>query len=164
MNRWLPLAPIAGLIGTMIAILIYPPLDRTSFSVTAFIIFFLCLFLISYIQKKQKRGDDVSTFFPMTTWLALAPACIATAVLANGALDHSPVEPHPAVVMQTLVRRGKSTSYYLQTSSWRPNHSFEKLQVSYRVYTHFQINDPIIVEVHRGALNIPWLGAIRKRP
>ena len=28
MNRWLPVAPIAGLIGTMIAILIYPPLDR----------------------------------------------------------------------------------------------------------------------------------------
>jgi hypothetical protein len=89
MNRWLPLAPIAGLIGTMIAILIYPPLDRSSFSVTAFIIFFLCLFLISYIQKKQKRGDDVSTFFPMTTWLVLAPASIANVVFANGALDRS---------------------------------------------------------------------------
>ena len=131
---------------------------------TVFIIFFLCLFLISYIQKKQKRGDDVSTFFPMTTWLALAPACIATVVFSNGALDRSPVEPHPAVVMRTLVMCGKSTSYYLQTSSWRPNHSFEKLQVSYRVYTQFHINDPIIVEVHRGALNIPWLGAICKKP
>lgn len=148
----------------MIAILIYPPLDRSTFSVTAFILFFLCLFLISYIQKKQKRGDDVSPFFPMTTWLALVPVCIATVVFANGAFDRSPVELHSLVVMRTLVMRGKSTSYYLQTSSWRPNHSFEKLQVSYRVYTQFHINDPIIVEEHRGALNIPWLGAIRKKP
>jgi len=163
MNRWLPLAPMAGLIGTMIAILIYPPLDRNSFSLTTFIIAVPCVFLISYVQKKQKRGDDIASFFPMTAWLAFAPICIAAILFANGALDRSPVEPHPVVVTQRLVRHGKSTSYYLQTSSWRANHSSETLQVTYVVFTQFQTNDAAIVEVHRGALGIPWLGAIRKR-
>jgi len=163
MNRWLPLAPIAGLIGTMIAILIYPPVDRNAFSWTVFIISVPCVFLISYLQKKQRRGDEISSFFPMTSCLAFAPICIAAVLFANGALDRFPVEPHAVVVTQRLVRRGKSTSYYLQTSSWRANHSSEKLQVPYGVFAQFEPNDAAIVEVHRGAMGIPWLGAIRKR-
>jgi hypothetical protein len=162
MNRWLPLAPLAGMIGTMIAGLIYPPLDRSYFWI-ALVLFLPSVFLSRFIQSKQKRGDDVSAFFPMTTWLAFAPLCVAAVLLANGALDHSPVEWHPEVVTQKLVSRGKSNSYFLETPSWRSSGSFEKLQVSYRVYTQFQINDPVIVEVHRGALGIPWLGGIRKR-
>ena len=100
----------------------------------------------------------------MTNWLAFGPLCVAAVLLANGALDHSPIESHPGMVTQKLVSRGKSNSYYLETPSWRSSRSFEKLQVSYRVYTQFQIDDPIIVEVHRGALGIPWLGAVRKKP
>jgi hypothetical protein len=162
MNRWLPFAPLTGLIGSMIAILLYPPLDRIHFGI-AIVLFLPSVFLSRYIQRKQKRGDDVSTFFPMTNWVAFAPLCVAAVLLANGALDHSPIESHPGVVTQKLVSRGKSNSYYLETPSWRSGRSFEKLQVSYRVYTQFQINDPIVVEVHRGAFGIPWLGAVRKK-
>jgi hypothetical protein len=162
MNRWLPFAPLTGMIGTMIAVLIYPPLDRSYFWL-ALILFLPSVFLTRYIQIKQKRGDDVGSFFPMTTWLAFGPLCVAAVLLANGALDHSPVDSHPEVVTQKLVSRGKSNSYYLETPSWRSSGSFEKLQVSYRVYTQFQINDPVIVEVHRGALGIPWFGAVRKK-
>jgi hypothetical protein len=163
MNRWLPFAPLTGLIGTMIAILIYPPLDRSFFWI-ALVLFLPSVFLSRYIQIKQKRGDDVSSFFPLTNWLAFGPLCVAAVLLANGTLDHSSIELHPGVVTRKLVSRGKSNSYYFETPSWRSNGSFEKLQVSYRLYTQFQLNDPIIVEVHRGALGIPWLGAIRKKP
>jgi hypothetical protein len=163
MNRWLPFAPLTGMIGTMVAILIYPLLDRSYFWI-ALVLFLPSVFLSRYIQTKQKRGDDVSSFFPMTTWLAFGPLCVATVLLANGALDHFPVESHPEVVTQKLASRGKTNSYYLETPSWRSSGSFEKLQVSYRVYTQFQINDRVIVEVHRGALGIPWLGAVRKKP
>jgi len=161
-NRWLPFAPLAGLIGIMVATLIYPPLDRASFVMPLLLLFIACTFLLAQVQKKQRRGDDVSAFFPVTTWLAWAPVCVALIVLANGALDRNPVDSHPEVITQKLVRRGKSNSYYFQTPSWRPNHSFEELQVPYRVFTQFQTNDRIIVEVHRGAFGIPWLGAIQK--
>ena len=164
MNRWLPLAPFAGVIGTLIGSLIYPPLDRRSFALLAFLLFLPSVFLVSYVQKKQKRGIDISSFFPMTTWAALAPLCIAVAVFANGALDRFPVESHPVVITAKFLRHGKGNSYYLQVPSWRPKHSSEELQVTYKVYGQFQTNDPIFVEMHRGALGMPWLGAIRKRP
>lgn len=162
MNRWLPIAPAAGLIGTMLAILIYPPLERGFFSVGVFIFFVLCIVLVSQVQKRQRRGDDVSSFFPMMNWIALVPVGVAVVLLVNGALDRSSVEPHRVVVMQKMVRHGKSNSYYLETSSWRANHLSEELQVSYIVFGQFQNNDVAIVEVHRGALGIPWLGSVRK--
>ncbi len=162
MNRWLPLAPAAGLIGTMLAILVYPPLERSFFSVGIFIFFVICILLVSQVQKRQKRGDDVSAFFPMTNWIALIPVGLAVILFVNGGLDRSVVESHRVVVMQKTVRHGKSSSYCLETSSWRANHLSEELQVSYPVYGQFQINDTAIVEVHRGALGIPWLGGVRK--
>lgn len=162
MNRWLPLAPAAGLIGTMVAILLYPPLERSFYSVSVFIFFVICILLVSQVQKRQKRGDDVSGFFPMTTWVALIPLGIALVLFVNGGLDRSPAESHRVVVMQKIVRHGKSNSYYLETSSWRANHLSEELQVPYTVFGQFQANDAAIVEMHRGALGIPWLGGVRK--
>ncbi len=161
MNRWLPIAPAAGLIGTMLAILIYPPLERSFYSVSVFILFAICIVLVSQLQKRQKRGDDVSSFFPMITWAALVPLGVAAVLFVNGGLDRSLVESHRVLVMQKTIRHGKSYSYYLKTSSWRANHSSEELQVSYPVFGQFQNNDMAIVEVHRGALGIPWLGNIR---
>lgn len=38
----------------------------------------------------------------------------------------------------------------------------EELQVPYTVFGQFQANDAAIVEMHRGALGIPWLGGVRK--
>jgi hypothetical protein len=49
MNRWLPLAPAAGLIGTMLAILIYPPLERSFYSISVFILFVICILLVSQV-------------------------------------------------------------------------------------------------------------------
>jgi hypothetical protein len=164
LNRGLLFAPLAGYIGTIVVMLIYPPVDRRLFTLISFFLLLPSAFLIGYVQRKQKRGDDVSSFFPMTTLLALVPLCAATALLANGALDRLPVDAHPLVITAKLVRRGKSASYYLQVQSWRPNRSFEELQVPYRVYAQFQTNDPVVVEVHRGALGIPWLGEIRQGP
>ena len=162
MNRWLPIAPAAGLIGTMLAILLYPPLERSFYSVGIVIVLAICILLVSQVQKRQKRGDDVSSFFPMTTWIALLPLGIALVLLVNGGLDRSAAEPHRVVVMKKMVRHGKSNSYYLETSSWRANLFSEELQVSYTVFGQFQRNDTAIVEMHRGAFGIPWLGGVRK--
>ena len=162
MNRWLPIAPAAGLIGTMIAILTYPPLERRFYSVSVFILFVICILLVSYVQKKQRRGEDVSGFFPMTNWVALIPLGVAAVLLVNGGLDRAPVESHRVVVMQKMIRHGKSYSYYLETSSWRANHFSEELQVPSTVFGQFQMNDAAIVEMHRGAFGIPWLGGVRK--
>lgn len=162
-NRWLPLAPIAGLIGTLVGLLIYPPLDRNWFTWSAFLLFAPGIYLLSYLQKKQRRREDVSSFFPMTTWLAFAPLLVAAIVFTNGAVDRRPADFHPGVVTRKVMRHGKSNSYYVETPSWRPGHLVERLQLPYRQWMQLQANDLIMVEVHRGALGIPWLGKISKR-
>jgi hypothetical protein len=162
MKRWLVLVPIVGMIGLLFVVAAYRPLDEARFYGIALVLFFLSLFLLSYLAKREKSGDDVRSFFPMTTWLAFGPACVAAVVLVNGALDSSAVEPHTAIVTRKIVSRGKGVSYYLEISSWRPNRSSERVHVSYGVYLQLRINDPVILEVHPGALGIPWIEGVRK--
>lgn len=161
-NRALPLAPFVGVFGLAFGMSRWRPLNNMPIMWTGLGLSFAAVLLISRVQKKAKSGEDVSYFFPFTTWLAFGPALIALVVIANGTLDRAPIEQHRQVVMQKFISRGRSTSYNIVFSSWRPDHSFERVSVSWEKYAQFQINDPVIVDVHRGALGIPWMGTIRK--
>jgi len=161
-NRALPLAPIVGLLGLAFGMSRWRPLNNTPFMWTGFGLFFLAVFVISRVQKKAKSGEDVRYFFPFTTWLAFGPAFIALVVIANATLDRASIEQHRQVVTQKFISRGRSTSYNIVFSSWRPDRSFERVSVSSEKYAQFQIHDPVIVDVHRGALGIPWMGTIRR--
>lgn len=161
-NRALIAVPIAGIIAIMFTLGRYRPLDETSISWYGLIPAFASALLISHIQKKVKRGEDVRSYFPFTTWLAFVPMIFAVFVLLNGALDHSTAERHHAVVTQKIKNSGRSPSYYLEFDSWRPNKTIEKLHVSSDVYWRFNVGDPAIVEVHRGVFEIPWVSGISK--
>jgi hypothetical protein len=87
---------------------------------------------------------------------------MALVVLVNGPLDSSPVEQHRQVVTRKYISRGRGTSYYIEFSSWRPDRTTERASVSPKRYAEFQVNDPVIIDVHKGALGIPWMGTIHK--
>jgi hypothetical protein len=162
MSRAFPLLPIVGLVGLVIVIAFYRPLDRTPIIIVGFILCFSATLLISRVQQKAKRGQDVGSYFPMTTWLAFGPGLLAIVLFVNCALDHLPVDKHEETVTRLTITYHKGTSYRMQFSSWRPNRPYEEVSLSARVYYQFHVNDRIIVDVHRGALHIPWLGNIRK--
>jgi hypothetical protein len=162
-NRAFVLIPTAGLIALMVAISVYRPLDRMLFFWLGFLSFFASVFLTSHVQQKSRHGADVSSFFPMIYWLALGPAVVGFALWVNGALDHRAVESHREVVTRTFVSRGRrGNSYHIEFTSWRSNRTTEQAEVSIWQYAEFRVDDPIIVEVHPGALGIAWLGGIRK--
>ncbi len=115
-NRALIAVPIAGIIAIMFTLGRYRPLDETSISWYGLIPAFASALLISHIQKKVKRGEDVRSYFPFTTWLAFVPMIFAVFVLLNGALDHSTAERHHAVVTQKIKNSGRSPSYYLEST------------------------------------------------
>jgi hypothetical protein len=163
LNRAFLLIPTAGLIGMMAAISAYRPVNRTPFLWLGLILFFAIIFLVARIQQKTKRGGDVSSFFPMIYWLAFAPLLLALALWLNGALDHYPPETHRELVTRRYVTHGRrGTSYYIEFTSWRANRTTENVSIEHQLYKQLQTDDPILVDVHRGALAIAWIGEIRK--
>jgi hypothetical protein len=162
-NRLFVLIPTAGLIAQMTAVSVYRPLDRGPLFWLGFVLFFAAVFFASYVQQKSRRGEDVSSFFPMIYWLALGPALVGFVLWANGAMDHHPVESHRESVTRMFISNGRhGTSYHIEFTSWRSNRTTEKGEVSFHQYHQLHIDDPIIIDVHPGALGIAWIGAIRK--
>ena len=146
----------------MVALVVtYRPLDDTLIYWVGGIPCLISYTLTNIAWRKAKAGDDVRSFFPLITWLAFGCLFIPAALFLNGALDHSPVEQHRQVVTRTILTHHKgSVSYYLELTSWRPHHSYEKIGVSERKYLDFSVGDPVIVETRKGALGIPLLVSV----
>lgn len=83
MNTALPFAPLAGLLLLTFILPTYRPLEEFPFTAIGVALFLLATFLMSYIKKRIKRGANVKSFFPITTWLAFGPAVLALIVLVN---------------------------------------------------------------------------------
>ena len=161
LSRAFLIVPIAGLIGAVIAISRYRPVDQDLFFWTLLLRFSAAFFLIKYIRQKIRIGSDVSYLLPITYLMLFAPAVLGLGLWLNGSLDHSPPESHRQVVTGKFTsHRRHGTSYYIELTSWREHRTTERVSVPPRQYAQFQVDDPIIVEVYRGALAIPWIGKI----
>jgi hypothetical protein len=110
-------APIAGFLVFVFGIQIYRPLDRTWFVILGFVVFLAATLTISAVQKRIKRGQNVESYFPIVTWLAVGPVILAGVVVMNGALDPFPITRHSQVVTRKWVSHGRSTSYHIEISS-----------------------------------------------
>lgn len=161
LSRWLQLVPLLGLLCFAFAMMAWRPLNDAPFYWTGLSLFFLSVLVMSYVQRQAKKGVDVSSFFPFTNWLAFGCALVALVVVINAQLDRAAVEQHQQVVTRKFVSRGRSASNNIEFSSWR-NRPFERISVSRQTYDQFQVNQPIIVDLHPGALGIPWIGAIHR--
>jgi len=158
-SRLLLLWPLAGIIALVAVVITYRPLDDTLIWWLAAVPFVISFTLTNIVWNKANAGGDVRSFFPLTTWLAWACLFVPAVLFLNGVLDHSPVEQHRQVVTRTILSHGSKGGihYYLELTSWRPNHSREKVGVSQRNYLDYKVGDPIIVETRKGALGIPLL-------
>ena len=163
-NLALQLAPWAGLWGIILVMRFYGPLDENLFYVIGIILSFLPLLATVFVHKRAARAVDVGSLVPVSTALALAPTLLALVLFVNGAMDHSSAETHSQVVIRKAISRGRySDSYHVEYSSWRANKSFEERDIPYEVYRQFQVGDPIAIDIHEGALGIPWMEPIHKQ-
>jgi hypothetical protein len=157
------LIPVGGFLVFIGAISVYPPLDRPVLSYVGLLFLFGAVFLTSHLQRKSRRGEDVSSLLPMTYCLALAPAVLGLALWVNGAMDRTPIETHTQFVTRKFVSHGRhGTSYHIEFTSWRSSRNTEQASVSNQVYGQLHVNDPVLVEMHKGALGVAWLGAIHR--
>lgn len=155
--------PLLGLLGFFAMRWKYPLLDDKPCFWVAIGLCFAALIPLRAAQDRAKAGKSVQSFFPITTWLAYGPAIVAAVLLLNGMLDRSPVEEHRQLVTDKRAVRGRwgSMTYYLEVTSWRASRGTEELEVSGVTYGQFSVEGPVTVELHRGALALPWVARIR---
>lgn len=157
------LGPLAGLIALFAVVISYPPLDDTLIWWVAGVPCLISYTLTNIAWRKAKLGENVRSFFPLTTWLAFGCLFVPAVLFLNGALDHSPVEQHRQVVTRMILTHHRgSVYYYFEVTTWRANRTHEKVMVSERWYLKAKPGDPVTVETHRGALGIPLLASVRQ--
>jgi hypothetical protein len=80
----------------------------------------------------------------------------------NDIFDDGPYQVYHATVVDKSISRGRSTSYYLQTSSWGPKNKSINANVGSRMFNNTNIGDTIKIYFERGALNIPLYKVSRR--
>ena len=76
----------------------------------------------------------------------------------NKVLDPGPSVQHSELVMSKRKSSGRSTTYYVRTPSWRPDHSTEEFSVSEADWTRVQIGtSTYVVHSKPGYFGIEWL-------
>lgn len=163
LNKYsLLLAP--GLLGGLLAYVIYPPLDGGPL-----VAFGLCAFSLPFVLQlfsimRKRLSEDMGRLRTAYVYASLALGLLAFLTLLNGWLDKSPRSAVRTTIVQKNFTRSKaSTSYRLTVSSWRPGRSEEELSVGVRTYDNVFVGKTITVGVHKGFFGLPWYGDVSSK-
>lgn len=155
---------LVGLLGLILAIRRYPPLDRNTPYWIGLALFFVPLALLLAANLGKRMGQSIRILTGVFRGAALSVAALAALVFANGALDRAAAHEVRAQVVRKRMSRGRSsTTYRLVVESWRPGHTEETLDVSRRTYEAVRPEQPILVDVHPGRLGLSWYGQVAER-
>ena len=153
------LAP--GLLGCMVAYVIYPPLDQG-----LLVTFGLCVLILPMTLQlrsilRKRLSEDAGWLRKAYVYSSLALALLALLLLLNGGLDRSPRSVVRTTVIQKEVTRSRNgTRYVLTVSSWRPRRSLEDFTVDSRTYNRAVVGKTVTVQLHKGYFGLPWSGNI----
>jgi hypothetical protein len=150
-----------GLVGIVIANLLYPMLDRDPFLIAGVCVLLVPGLLHVVSSARKRLAMDVGRIQlaylcggAMSIFLALLMGC-------NGALDHSAATPVRTSLVYKQIVRGKSgPSYTLRVRSWRPGRATEDLGVNGRTYRSVSTEKGVVVELHRGVFGLAWYSEV----
>ncbi len=113
------------------------------------VVFYLAIFLVATdIRKKVITVVSIMLFCGVYGF--------GTAIILNGIMDSSSPKNFEAEIRDKHISSGKSMSYYLKLSPWGPQKNVEDVRVSKNRYDQYKINDKVLIQLSKGALNIPW--------
>jgi hypothetical protein len=156
------LAP--GLLGGILAYIVYTPLDSGPL-----VAFGLCVFLLPLVLKlssvmRNRLGEDMDRLRTVYVCASIALMALSLFVFVNGWQDKAPLNAVRATVIQkTSMRHRSTTSYSVIVSSWRPGRSVEELTVGDRTYNTAVVGKPVTVGVYKGAFGLPWYEYVSSR-
>jgi hypothetical protein len=163
LNKYsLLLAP--GLLGGLLAYVIYPPLDAGPLVAFGLCALFLPFVLQLFSVVRKRLSEDVDRLRMVYVYSSLALLLLALLPLLNGWLDRAPGSSvRTTVIQKTYSRRRSATRHSLTVSSWRPGRSVEELVVGTRTYNNALVGKTITVEVHKGFFGLPWCGDVSSK-
>jgi hypothetical protein len=156
LNKYsLLLAP--GVLGGLLAYVVYPPLDQGLLVTLGLCILFLPMVLQLWSILRKQLSEDVGRLRTVYVYSSLALAMLVLLLLLNGWLDRSaPTLVRTAVVEKTATRGKGGTHYVLTVSSWRPGRSTEDFRVSSHEFSRAVVGKKVTVELHKGFFSLPW--------
>jgi len=150
-----------GLMATVFALGVYPPIELMS---PAFYIFLGFLLLPVAILLVLWFCDILTRYFVLSRLLIVfagaALVLSATFYFLNGVLDRKPPLTLQAVVLHKEVSsNADGTSYYLEcTVPWGHKTIEQDLEVSATTFTTTEPGDSVRVAIHSGAFLTAWYG------
>lgn len=113
-------------------------------------------FLVVFASRRMKISVGNKIWGIISFLIFFIPAAFGSIVYLNTFFDQSAPQFFKTTVSDKRISSGKSTSYYLVVSPWGPEKSRRSISVGKRKYDVAAITDTVRMELHQGALGLPW--------
>lgn len=144
-------------LGLMLrAILDYDIFDYSNVWFTTILIMlsFLTLLLIKQKEIKFKKKLDYLTVASLA--LFLFAYSFGTVIQINCYYDNSEPKYFTAKVLDKRISSGKSTSYYLELSTWGQQKEVDEVSVGKGLYDRIEVGGEVNIYFRNGKFEIPW--------
>lgn len=144
-------------LGLMLrAVLDYDIFDYSNVWLTTTIITLAFLFLLLIKQKEITFKKKLDYLTASSLALFLFAYSFGTVIHANCYYDNSEPKYFTAKVLDKRISSGKSTSYYLELSTWGQKDEIDEVSVGKGLYNRIEIGDEVNIYFRNGKLEIPW--------
>jgi hypothetical protein len=151
---------LVGIIVFIGASQVFPPLEIDAILIFAGVVFFFSLVLGYWIDVKARKRQEVEVLKRIYFGMIPVPWIFAGMLFLNGKLDTSPPVRIPATVVGKFSTNGVPRSRRLVVTSWRGGRRIERIAVDQNDYDRFKRGDDIVVQVQKGAFDLPWVNGV----
>lgn len=144
-------------LGLMLrAVLDYDIFDYSNVWLTTTIITLAFLFLLLIKQKEITFKKKVDYLTVSSLALFLFAYSFGTVIHTNCYYDNSEPKCFTAKVIDKRISSGKSTSYYLELSTWGQQDEIDEVSVGKGLFNRIEVGDEVNIYFRNGKLAIPW--------
>jgi hypothetical protein len=151
---------LVGIIVFIGASQVFPPLEIDAILIFAGIVFFFSLALGYWIDVRARKRQEVEVLKRTYFGMIPVPWIFAGMLFLNGKLDTSPPIRVHATVVGKFSTNGVPRSRRLVVTSWRGGRRIERIAVDQNDYDRFKRGDDIVVQVQKGASDLPWVNGV----
>lgn len=122
----------------------------------ALIITGVFMLLIIFVIRHWKTAAMRKVWAVTGFLVFFIPTSYSSLVYLNTFLDHSPPQTFETTIYDKRISKRRTTSYFLMVKPWGPVKSAVSISVKKKKYEATAIGEVMKMELHSGALGIPW--------
>jgi hypothetical protein len=134
----------------------YDIFDYSNVWLTTTIITVAFLFLLLIKQKEITFKNKIDYLTVSNLALFLFAYSFGTVIHTNCYYDNSEPKKFTAKVLDKRISSGKSTSYYLELSTWEQQDEIDEVSVGKGLYNRIEVGEEVNIYFRNGRLKIPW--------